>query len=271
MEFLKKVGEFFKNHYEKVLLSVVLLGLVGAAAYLPIKVKQSAAAVKPPEPATAPVKKWVLTDLKTNEIIVNNAKETPSLNLSGWHQLVNPATWLLLPNGVQTKVERESDRFAGALKVMRIVPLNLDISFNGVTGPADNLRYQMFVQNQANTNKARTGKIPILASIGEKKELFILVDVTGPKDNPATLELELLENNQRVNISKTKPFVRIQGYAADLKYELDGKTFINRREKDVLEFGGAKYNIVAITHNDVTVQAPNGKRTTKKLQSTSTQ
>ena len=47
----------------------------------------------------------------------------------------------------------------------------------------------------------------------------------GSLDNPAQLQLilQLTDTGERVTLSKDKPFRRVDGYTADLKYDPEGK------------------------------------------------
>ena len=91
---------------------------------------------------------------------------------------------------------------------------------------------------------------------------FTVREIVGPAENPTGLVVEMLENGERVTLVKDQEYKRVAGFTADLKYDLENKQFNNRRPKDVIDFGGEKYNIVAITENEVTVADKSGKRTT---------
>ena len=93
--------------------------------------------------------------------------------------------------------------------------------------------------------------------------VFTVREMVGPAENPTGLVVELLENSERVTLAKDQEYKRVAGFTADLKYELENKSFTNKRQKDTIEFGGEKYNIVDIKENEVTVaELKSGKRTT---------
>jgi hypothetical protein len=58
-----------------------------------------------------------------------------------------------------------------------------------------------------------------------------------------------------VTISRDHPFERLEGYMADLRYEPENRTFINRRVGDVLAVGGDEVAIVASTQSQVVLRA----------------
>jgi hypothetical protein len=64
-------------------------------------------------------------------------------------------------------------------------------------------------------------------------------------------------------LSRDKPFRRVDGYMADLKYDPESKKWLNQRVGSSLKFGDDEYNIVAINQNEVVLSAKsNQKKTT---------
>src|SRR5438034_3121929 len=126
MEFLKKIGGFVRNHYEKVLLSLVLLGLAAAAAYLPIQInahKRKLEEIKlridrPPVAGKLPKP----LDLSTNMATIERVEKLPNLTLTRPHNLLNPVTWKRTPEGRLLKIDTEDKEGPGALKVTKMTP-----------------------------------------------------------------------------------------------------------------------------------------------------
>jgi hypothetical protein len=77
--------------------------------------------------------------------------------------------------------------------------------------------------------------------------------------------LEVAGTEGNVSITRSKPFKRVDGYMADLKYPPETKTWLKRRVGDKLVFAGEEYNIVAINENEVVMSAPSGKKTTVRM------
>jgi hypothetical protein len=73
--------------------------------------------------------------------------------------------------------------------------------------------------------------------------------------------LELKDSGERVAVSKDHPFQRVDGYAADLRYEPEHKTWIDRRVGNVLAFGGNEAQIIAITRTEVVMGAKSSVKT----------
>jgi hypothetical protein len=260
MALLKKIGEFVKSHYEKILLSVTLLGLAAAAAYLPLKISEnqkmleSARTFTPPPPGKVKLPKPI--DLSTNQVVFESVEKLPNLDLARPHNLLNPVTWKRAPDGRLIKIDSSEKEGPGALVIAKIRPLNLTITFNGAAGTGDPPRYQFTVKNEADPNRNKRANTPKLVALNAKSDFFTLKEVRGPADNPTEVVLQLDDTKELVSVTKGKPYARVNGYSADLTYPLEAnKTFLDRRVKDTIEFGEKKYKIVAIRENEVTVEA----------------
>jgi len=97
----------------------------------------------------------------------------------------------------------------------------------------------------------------------KKKDLLTLVDVKGAPENPSELVVKLADSGETVSVSKEKPFRRVDGYTADLKYDPERKTFSGRRIYSAISVGGQDYIVVAIDADEVILSAQsNQKRTT---------
>lgn len=244
--------EFLKNHYEKVILSVVLLGLAVVVAFLPSKMPGADEAL-PAEKGSAmqPV------DLSTNEAPIKRLEQLHSVKLSGEHNLFNPVQWRRNKDGSLKKIVAENEIGPGALQILKIYPLYFTISFDGVVPP----KFQIGVTHENHKNPRMRGRIPELAAKGEKKEYYKIVDFKGPIEEPTEIQLELADGNT-VTISKDKPFKAVVGYKADLRYPVDQQQlFSEKRVGDKLVFDGDTNNIVDIESNQVVVSSTSGKRT----------
>ncbi|HTL17962.1 MAG TPA: hypothetical protein VL793_12040 [Patescibacteria group bacterium] len=259
MALFKKIGEFVKSHYEKILLSVTLLILAAAAAYLPLKISENQKmlrSAKEFDPAAGKGKLPPGVDLSTNQILFERMEKLTNLDLARPHNLLNPVTWKRALDGRLIKIDSSEKEGPGALVIAKIRPLNLTITFIGAAGTGDPPRYQFTVKNEADPNRSKRGNIPKLVALNAKSDFFTLKEVRGPADNPTELVLELEETKELVTVTKGKPFVRVNGYSADLSYPLEAnKVFLDRRVKEIIEFGDKKYKIVAIRENEVTVEA----------------
>ena len=99
-----------------------------------------------------------------------------------------------------------------------------------------------------------------------KERAFIITEVSGSPADPGMLKLtvQLLDTGERAMLSKEKPLRRVDGYSADLKYDLEKhRTWTGQRVNANLKFAGDDYIIVAIDQNSVILSArSNQKKTT---------
>src|SRR5512141_1987982 len=120
--------QFIKKHYEKVLLSIVLLGLAAAAAALPWQVSRERdrleeirgnLTVKVKAKPFKPLDEW----LTTNKATLARLESPLNLELSGPHNLLNPVPWKKMPDGRMVPIRTGAELGAGAVKIEQIRPL----------------------------------------------------------------------------------------------------------------------------------------------------
>jgi hypothetical protein len=257
--------EFLKKHYEKVILSVVLLGLLVAAALLPIWVANEKRALEEIENSiiSTPRKELKPVNVSTNEATLQRLQKPEHLRLSSGHNVFNPVLWKRRPDGTLLKIQTGTEEGPAALTITGISPLYLRIEFDGAVGTGDNLQYRFKITREAERSPGKraptTRSVP---NVGSKNDVFLLKEMK-PKDNPAEFVLELADTKETVTVTKDKPFSQVAGYIANLKYDPEKMTFLNRRLDDRLIFASDTNKIVAITATNVTVEAlSNTKRTT---------
>src|SRR5262245_46031519 len=105
MDALKRIGYLLKTHYEKVILSVVLLVLLAAAAYLPYRVGQNRSVIREVMEAsesTSP-KASEPVDLEPYQKAIRLSRKAPELQLSGKHNVFNPHVWKRTRDGAIVK------------------------------------------------------------------------------------------------------------------------------------------------------------------------
>src|SRR5262245_57090326 len=93
--------EFIKKHYEKVILSVVLLGLAVAAFMLTLQVQAVTRGIEEQSQSRERKKgkKVQEIDLATNQTALARLSHPLTLNLSGDHNVVNPIAWITNARG----------------------------------------------------------------------------------------------------------------------------------------------------------------------------
>jgi hypothetical protein len=259
--------EFLKKNYEKVLLGLVLLGLTVSAALLPFIISGKRNALEEARNVlTNPkIKELPPLDLTRHETAMTRAQAPVRLNFSGRHNLINPVLWQKTPEGRIIKVNTGSE-VAGGVEVTGITELYLNLSFDSASGGG----YLFGVQREAAARPDQRGKRQTLAKLDAKNDYFTLREVKGTAENPTGFLLELGDTGEKVTVAPAKPYKRVDGYSADLKYAPENKTWRNQRMGMSLTFGGDQYNIVAITQSNVVLSAKqNEKKTTLNFVSSS--
>lgn len=261
---------FIKKNYEKVLLGAVLLGLVGSLLFLPVLIandKASEAAMivsivkRPPKPLPA-------LDLSPEDAILNRVQSPVDWDFERTNRLFNPMQWKKRPDGGWLKIVNANVLGPDAVVVTKITPLYFILRldrFDPATqfSPA---RYVISVEQQGALIPAERHARQHYLSVKEKDEVLQLVSVNGPANNPQ-LTLQILESGQNVNLSQSKPFQQVDGYAADLKYPPEGRKWDDVREGSPLKFNGNGYKVVVIDQNEVVISADsNQKKTTLPYQ-----
>jgi len=242
--------DFVKKHYEKILLTVVLLGLVGALVFLPFliagdqqKVRDMTGVVLNPRVIPLPE-----LDLTRQTNVVGRLQSSYTLDFSATNRLFNPLKWQKKPDGSLIPVK------AGTIGPEAVV---VTTATNEMTA-----RYEISVERQAAAVPGQRGKKKHYASLNEKIDAFQIVEVKGSPENP-TLTLQLMDTGEKVPLSKDKPFRRVDGYSADLKYDSETKKWQQQRVGSDLKFAGDDYIVVAINQDQVILSArSNQKKTT---------
>jgi hypothetical protein len=256
--------EFLKNNYEKVILSVVLLGLAVAAALLPIWVAGEKRALEEAGNQITQTERKDLkpTDLTTNQLVLQRLVKASVLHLAGEHNLFNPVPWQRMRDGRLIPIRTGREIGPGALIITKVAPLQMRIEYDGPAPSAENVQYRFRVTRETEKSAGKRLATYSTAPGGAKNQIFQLREAK-PKENPVEFTLELADTKEQVTVSKEKPYVSVAGYAVYLKYGPENLTFPDKRLGDSLVFAGDTNKIVAITETNVTVAAAsNTKRTT---------
>ena len=266
---------FLKKHYEKVLLGAVLLGLVVAVILLPFKVANEEADLESqrqkilarrPEPLPPP-------NVSRTEETLKRLQDASSLNFTLPHNLVNPVLWQKPPVGpwipVRTGREIGPDRVA----VTKISPLHLIVTWESVGASGSNYLIKIEKETElSNTKRKVSGYVAL--NVKPPRLPLTLREVKGAADKPGELVLELDETGERFRVALDRPYRRVDGYTADLRYEPENRTWRSQREGARLvlageEFTLARINLVATNRYEVVLSARlTGKKTTRPFERT---
>ncbi|MBL9126876.1 MAG: hypothetical protein JNL97_04485, partial [Verrucomicrobiales bacterium] len=230
MDQLKKLGAVFGAHYEKIILSVILLALLGAAGFLPFRVAQNREMIRQTLDLAERVRKKESepVDTTTYESMLKRLKAQPKLNLSGEHNLFNPVVWKRGRDGALFKVVRGDEDGPGGLVATAIRPLHLTIEFEGAQASGESTRYKFSVLDEAKGGRsARPRQMFLAIGSSAKNDPFIVTKVVGPPDNPTAVEFRFADSTETATVTRDQAFQRIAGYEADMVHEKLGTKFNN--------------------------------------------
>jgi hypothetical protein len=266
--------EFIKRNYEKIILSLVLLGLVGALAFMPVVIYYDQQQVtdivtKVTHPKPVPLEDL---NLSRQQAVLDRLQSPYKLDLSTTNKLFNPMEWRKDKNGVPIKILTGNEVGPGAAVVTKITPLYFIITLNSVDTNGVAANYTVNIEDQSAVIPSQRHKRSHMVSKVEpvvpdkgvtgKNEGFTLVAVKGPPENPDQLVLKLADTGATNSLSKSQPFRRVDGYSADLKYVAGGENYsrAGQRVGDHLAFAGDDYNIIAIDKNEVILLAQSNQK-----------
>jgi hypothetical protein len=264
--------QFLKKHYEKIILSVVLLGLAGVAAWLSIQVKfvreDLDAQIGAVTPTNPPVAGTIPAAPYSNRVY--RASHPVQVDLAASNKVFSPQTIIKLPDGT---VKRQSDIGAGAVQVRSVVPLYLEVK--GLVGvAADRVSYNVIVIREYELKSSDRSPRNYSVTPGssprkvDNRMSFRLLEAKGAVGDTTelTVELALDGATNNITLSKDKPFKLELGYAANLFYPPDNQTWANKHETEDIVVSGETNNIVAIRTNEVVLSSNQSlKRTILKV------
>ncbi|MDA1277469.1 MAG: hypothetical protein O2960_26000 [Verrucomicrobia bacterium] len=257
--------DFIKKHYEKIFLSIVLLGLAGAAAALPLKVssvREYLEEMQMDATRRSKPKPFKPIDLSTNQVIVKRSMDPGGFDFSTPHNIFNPVEWRKnQQTGGLIKIETGTEAGPGALVIEKINPLYLSVTFESVSGSGGDYRYLFTIVNETERGH---GKVAA-ASLNVPNSYFLLRSVEGPADSPTAFRIILKGERETITITPEKPLSRIVGYSAELRYPLENSPAKAYKKDETIRVprDPERYKIVAITQNEVVLSASSSeKRTT---------
>lgn len=272
--------EFLKNHYEKIILSLVLLLMAGGAVMLVMEAGSVQAELdsfrqvivttggQRPEPP----------DRSAYLAAISNAQPR-LIDLTRGHKVFNPELWYVNTNGdliIGTNVG-VSKLFVTEIKELR---LRLDLV---ISGSPERPSYLVRMTREFMTRLADQKPVNRSVSLNStnfldetKRRYLVPRAINPPPDNPTVL-LDYFEPGrevEKVTLTKDKPFETVVDYGAKLLYAVENTQFPSPLRKDVLYerkdaqlmFAGDTNIIVEITASNVVVKAvSNDKPTTIPL------
>ena len=242
--------EFLKNHYEKLILGVIIIGLVVAAVLVSMGGESDDMGG-----TDAPVyeAKAKPLDLTTNLAALSRFTESESLDFEDGHYMFNPGVWQRKPDGSFVTGAQLGPK---GLKIKKIDPLKFSVTFADVSsGATPRCSMRITRVNPPGEKGLPTGMTSTLMAVGEENDFFKFLEAR-PADAPTEVVLEMKKDGEEVTLPKGKTYERIEGYIAELRYDAENKDFRNIREKSSLVLSGETNNVVAVTAEDVVLLNP---------------
>jgi hypothetical protein len=211
-------------------------------------------------------------DLGRETNVLGRLQSAYKLDFSTTNKLFNSVPWQKTPDG--RLIKNAAGNEVSLAVVTKITPLytmlTLDsIETNSIETNDLVARYVISMERQAAALPAQRGKKQHYASVGEKvgekNDAFIIKEVSGSPADSGTLKLtvQLMDTGENATLSQDKPFRRVDGYSADLKYDPEKKTWQGQRIGADLKFAADDYIVVAIDQGAVILSArSNQKKTT---------
>lgn len=264
--------DFIKKHYEKILLGVVLLSLAVAVVFLPFYINgQKQDLIDKRTGKLNPTVK-ALTNLDESRYTgaYQRLEKSVPLNLSKPHHLFNPVPWQKKADGTLIKVQEGNEVGAEALQATKVNLLYTTIRFESVS-PSTN--YFVSVTRDADPNPKLRRKKEVAYNLGEKRDFLQLMEVKGVPEKPELLILLLNDTGATVSVSIDRPYQRVDGYSADLRYDPEKGVWPARRVNDKINFAGDEFtvvsiNLIATNQFEVILSAKStGKKTTVRYNS----
>jgi hypothetical protein len=263
--------DFLKKHYEKVLLGLVLVGLAVAVAVLPFFISSEQQKLRDITSVVLNPKVTPLTnlDMSMPEQALKRIATPAVIDLGPPNRLFNPMPWQKAADGKLIAGTRVGPT---SLVITNITPLYLKLTLDKVDPgtPDSGPKYVIGIEKQAAPVAGQRAKKQTYCTLNppSKNETFIMVEVKGKPEDPSQVIVELRDTGEKAVITKDQPFKRVDGYSADIHYDLEKKSWNNRRVGALITFNGEDYNIVAINQNEVVLAAKvNGKKWTVKANS----
>ncbi len=260
--------QFLKNHYEKILLGTVLLGLVAVLVGMWFVIQADKQRMmnlrttyfpRNPKPLEA-------LDLPAQETIMKRLSASYALDFSTTNKLFNPVRWQKDANG---RLVKGSQLGPDKAVVTKITPLYYRITLESAMTTDLGTRYAFNIEDEAaplpfqrrpRRHYASVGDRVTDTSVGGQDEGFTLVSVQGQPSDPTALNLKLADSGQIVNVAKGKPYERVAGYTADLKYDPENFRATGLRVGSRIHFAGDDYNVIAIESNAVVLLAQSNQK-----------
>jgi hypothetical protein len=257
--------DLIKKHYEKILLGVMLAGLIGLLVFMLFYIgSQTSEMARMREELVNPqVRALTNLDMTLEDGATARLKAPYNLDLETTNKLFNSLEWQRDLNGVLITGKKTGAQMA---TVTNITALYFIATLESVVTNEAATNYVIRVERQAAATSGKRQPARRYVSFNDlnhkPNDIFGLVGVKGSPENPDSLTLKLVDNQQEVTVSKSHPYERVDGYAVDFRYDPERKAFRGKRVGDRVSFGGADYTVVEINQNEMILMDQSNQKKT---------
>jgi hypothetical protein len=258
--------DFLKKHYEKIILGLVLVVVMFLALQIPSDINgekrdQDERERKIKTQATNAVTPVDLVPMRQS--VQNLNAPVPTKFAEPGHNVINPVLWKKGARGEMVKIPTPEDAIRRLL-IKEITPLRLTILLEKeLKFSADSHRMKITITDESLVPRVRRrpqSREPKVKE-GESNDLFKVVAVTGPADNPSEVKIELRKGAKQIVIKRGETFSEVIAHEADLEYPPENKTFNDILVGGTISFNDERYKVIAITGSAVTIE---GQTTPKR-------
>lgn len=270
--------EFLKNHYEKIILGLVLLLMAVGAVVLVLEVGSvqeelnKFKEIAMGHDGKPPPKEDFTGLIKALSQVTN----PPQVEFVKVHRVFNPDTWYVDTNG---NLIAGTNVGVGRLIVQSITPQHLKVEFGQIGGTPERPSIRLNVTREFAPKPVDQGRKPITLSLNStnavntmdaaRKVQLLVREIGGTPENPE-VKLELVEPGKdilRFSVSKAQGFTTVMEYVAYIVYPVESNYVWRAARKDTpMIFAGDTNIVVEITASNVVVRAvSNDKPTTLPL------
>lgn len=273
MEQLRKLGQIGRQHYEKLILSAALLIFAVAVYFLYQDSIKQREAIRNIAKGFDNLKVNGVrpVDLSATDAAVKQAERPPIVDLSHPHFLYNPLQWESRGGGPINKLKSSDQIGPMAMQIAAVKPIHLSVAFgsvsiSGIDNDAVVSGYWVRATNEmfAAGSPRRLASAFLAPNDGKTNTPvpFLLREVKGDPKEPSELIGELKDPaGERFSFGPGKPWFRILGHEAELRYKPNGKAYPALRVGAPVDIDGQIYKVVDIDPTRVVLSDDsNGKQ-----------
>lgn len=270
--------EFLKNHYEKIILGLMLLLMATGAVFLVLQVGSAQEELDKYRNITleGAGKGPSVVNMTNRMNALNNFTNPPQVDFVRVHKVFNPDTWYVDTNGNFVAGTNVGVR---RLEVKSITPLHLKLELLGTGGSPERPTVKVNVVKEFGKTPGEQGKKGLTISLNTtnslntldvSRKLVLLAREIGGAPEAPEVKFELLEPGKdpiQFAMTKAKGFITVVDHVAHIVYPVETNFVWRAARKDTpLIFASDTNIVVEITASNVVVKAvSNDKPTTIPL------